>query len=125
MNGLRERLVLYAVTDRAWLSAVPAERAGLEDQVEEAVRGGATIVQLREKGLDDAAYAALARCVKTVTDALGVPLIVNDSLAVSIASDAAGLHVGQADGSVRMIRARLGPGKILGSNRGAGACGRG
>ncbi|HPB10313.1 MAG TPA: thiamine phosphate synthase [Kiritimatiellia bacterium] len=111
MNDLRERLVLYAVTDRAWLAAA---RATLDGQVEEAVRGGATMVQLREKGMDDAAYAALARRVKAVTDVFGVPLIVNDSLEAAITSDAAGLHVGQADGDVREIRVRLGPGKILG-----------
>jgi thiamine-phosphate diphosphorylase len=111
LNDLRERLVLYAVTDRAWLAAA---RATLDGQVEEAVRGGATMVQLREKGMDDAAYAALARRVKAVTDVFGVPLIVNDSLEAAITSDAAGLHVGQADGDVREIRVRLGPGKILG-----------
>lgn len=114
MNGLRDRLLLYAVTDRAWLSASLGASATLEDQVGEAMRGGATIVQLREKGLDDAAYAALARRIKAVTDAFGVPLIINDSLESAIASDAAGLHVGQTDGDVRVIRARLGTDKILG-----------
>ena len=88
MNGLRDRLLLYAVTDRAWLSASLGASATLEDQVGEAMRGGATIVQLREKGLDDAAYAALARRIKAVTDAFGVPLIINDSLESAIASDA-------------------------------------
>jgi len=114
LNGLRERLLLYAVTDRAWLSAAPVTRATLEDQVGEAIRGGATIVQLREKGLDDAAYTALARRVKAVADAFGVPLIINDSLATALASDAAGLHVGQTDGDARVLRTQLGSGKILG-----------
>jgi len=114
LNDLREHLLLYAVTDRAWLSAAPAASATLEDQVSEAIRGGATIIQLREKELDDAAYTALARRIKAVTDAFGVPLIINDSLETAIASDAAGLHVGQTDGDVRAIRARLDANKILG-----------
>ena len=61
MNGLRESLLLYAVTDRAWLSAAPAECDTLERQVEEAILGGATIVQLREKDLDDGPFIELAR----------------------------------------------------------------
>jgi len=114
LNGLREALLLYAVTDRAWLSAAPAGCATLERQVEEAVLGGTTMVQLREKGLDKDGFAGLARRVKRVTDAHGVPLIINDDLEVALASGAAGLHIGQDDGDVRLIRARLGTGKILG-----------
>ena len=114
MNGLRESLLLYAVTDRAWLSAAPAECDTLERQVEEAILGGATIVQLREKDLDDGPFIELARRIKRVTDALTVPLIINDNLPVAVASDAAGLHIGQDDGNVRQIRGRLGKNKILG-----------
>jgi len=114
LNGLRERLLLYAVTDRAWLDRAPAGCDTLERQVEEAVRGGATLVQLREKELEDAAFTGLARRVKQVTDACGVPLIINDRLGVALASAADGLHIGQADGDVRLVRVRLGAGKTLG-----------
>jgi len=106
--------VLYAVTDRAWLSRAPAGADTLERQVEEAVFGGATLVQLREKALDDAAFLDLARRIKRVTDARGVPLIINDNLCVTLASDAAGLHIGQSDGDVGAVRRHLGPQKILG-----------
>ena len=114
MNGLRDALLLYAVTDRAWLSSSPAGCGTLERQVEEAVLGGATMVQLREKELDEEGFAGLARRVKRVTDARGVPLIINDSLEVALASGADGLHIGQDDGDVRKVRGRLGTGKILG-----------
>ena len=114
MNGLRDALLLYAVTDRAWLSSSPAGCGTLERQVEEAVLGGATMVQLREKELDEEGFAGLARRVKRVTDARGVPLIINDSLEVALASGADGLHIGQDDGDVRQVRTRLGTGRILG-----------
>lgn len=114
MNGWRERLLLYAVTDRAWLGRAPVGCDTLERQVEEAVCGGATLVQLREKDLEDAAFTESARQVKRVTDACGVPLIINDRLGVALASGADGLHIGQTDGEVRQVRERLGAGRILG-----------
>ena len=114
MNNLREALLLYAVTDRSWLASAPAGCGTLERQVEEAVLGGATAVQLREKALDDDGFIRLALQVKRVTDANAVPLIINDNLRVALASGAAGLHVGQEDGEARLMRERLGPDKILG-----------
>ena len=114
MNNLREALLLYAVTDRSWLAAAPSGCGTLERQVEEAVLGGATAVQLREKTLDDDGFIRLALQVKRVTDANGVPLIINDNLRVALAAGAAGLHVGQEDGEARLMRERLGPDKILG-----------
>jgi len=114
LNGWRERLLLYAVTDRAWLGRAPVGCDTLERQVEEAARGGVTLVQLREKGLEDAAFTEQARRVKRVTDAWGVPLIINDRPGVALASGADGLHIGQTDGDVRLARSRLGAGKMLG-----------
>ena len=114
MTFAREHLLLYAVTDRAWLASAPAGLDTLEKQVEEAILGGATLVQLREKGLDDAAFLDLARRVKPVTDAHSVPLIINDRLRVAIDADATGLHIGQDDGAVGEIRKLLGPRKTLG-----------
>ena len=114
MSDLRDKLLLYAVTDRSWLHAVPTDCATLEHQVEEAVLGGVTLVQLREKDMDDHAFIDLAQRIKRMTDLHGVPLMINDSLAVALAADAAGLHIGQSDGDVRLARQRLSSGKILG-----------
>ena len=114
MTCAREHCLLYAVTDRAWLRRAPAGFDTLERQVEEAILGGTTLVQLREKELGDAAFLDAARCVKRVTDAHGVPLIINDNLRVALASDAAGLHIGQSDGEVGPVRKQLGPQKTLG-----------
>lgn len=114
MNVARNRLLLYAVTDRAWLGLAPAGLGTLERQVEEAILGGVTVVQLREKELDEAGFIDQAVRLKRVTDAHGVSLIVNDNLRVALACGAAGLHIGQDDGDVRLIRERLGADKILG-----------
>lgn len=115
----RSSLLLYAVTDRRWLvpevDGTGSGGAGsLAGQIEEAIAGGATMVQLREKGLGFRGFLALAREAKRVTDAYGVPLIVNDDVAVALASGAAGLHIGQGDGDVSRVRALVGGRKILG-----------
>ena len=111
---MRDALLLYAVTDRAWLPFAPSESSTLERQVEEAVLGGATIVQVREKTLETDAFVDLTRRVKAVASAHGVPVVVNDALEVALASGADGLHVGQDDGDVAEIRSRLPAGAILG-----------
>jgi thiamine-phosphate diphosphorylase len=102
-------LRLYAVTDRAWLNG-----GRLEDQVEQALLGGATLVQLREKDLATGAFIEAAERVKRVTDRHQVPLIINDRLDVVLAVDAAGLHIGQDDMPARTARRLLGPDRILG-----------
>lgn len=104
------RLTLYAVTDRKWLQ--PGQT--LAGQVEQAILGGVTVVQLREKQADDEAFLALAREVKQVTDRYQVPLIINDNLAVALAVDAAGIHVGQEDLEAATVRQRIGERKVLG-----------
>lgn len=114
MRDIRKSLLLYAVTDRSWLSSAPAGLDSLERQVEEAIRGGATTVQLREKGLDDTSFTALALRIKAVTAALGVPLIINDNLRVALAAKADGLHIGQGDCAPGRARESLPPGSILG-----------
>lgn len=113
VRGLRlseNRLTLYAVTDRKWLQ--PGQT--LAGQVEQAILGGVTVVQLREKHADDEAFLALAREVKQVTDRYQVPLIINDNLAVALAVDAAGIHVGQEDLEAATVRQRIGERKVLG-----------
>lgn len=79
-----------------------------------AARGGAGWVQLRDKTLPDAEFAALARALRAALAPEGVPLILNDRVEVAIALGAFGLHVGQGDGDPAAIRRRVGPGMVLG-----------
>ncbi len=102
-------MTLYAVTDRAWLG----ERT-LHEQVEQALRGGATCVQLREKHLDKADVLREAVALKALCGSYGVPLIINDDVEIMLQSGADGVHIGQDDGDVAQIRRRIGPGKLLG-----------
>lgn len=83
-----------------------------------AVRGGVTLVQLREKALPANAILEEARALKALLDPLGVPLIVNDYLDVALSVGAAGLHLGQEDMTPAAARAALGPGMILGYSAG-------
>ena len=106
----KQDLAVYAVTDRKWLK----EEETLAQQVEKAIQGGATIIQLREKHLRDEEFLAQAQAVKQATDRYGVLLIINDNVDVAIAVDAAGVHVGQEDMGAGEVRRRLGPQKILG-----------
>ena len=103
----RRSMLLYAVTDRAWLRgrALPA-------LVEDAVRGGSTFVQLREKEMEFAAFLDEARRVKAVTDRYHVPFVINDEVARACNAD--GVHVGQDDAAVSEARRILGPDKIIG-----------
>jgi len=100
---------LYLVTDRALAGDRP-----LEQVIEAAVRGGATVVQLREKGRPTDEFIALARRIRRLTRALGVPLIINDDIEVALAAQADGVHVGQSDTPWREARRRLGPGALIG-----------
>ena len=103
------RLRLYAVTDRTWL------RGGtLADAVAAALRGGATLVQLREKTLDPADLLSEARQLTALCRAHGVPLVVDDNVEIALAAGADGVHVGQSDMAARRARALLGPDRILG-----------
>lgn len=102
---------LYLVTDRRWLG----ERT-LWDGVEEAIRGGATLVQLREKKISSKEYFELAQRVKEVTDRHGIPLIINDRIDIAMAIDADGVHLGPEDLPIPIARKLLGDGKIIGSS---------
>jgi len=102
---------LYLVTDRRWLG----ERT-LWDSVEEAIRGGATLVQLREKEISSKEYLELAQRVKEVTDRHDIPLIINDRIDIALAIDADGVHLGPDDLPVPLARKLLGGGKIIGSS---------
>lgn len=100
---------VYLVTDRGLCSANT-----LESAVEQAVRGGCTLVQLREKELSSREFYEQAVKIKRVTDAAGIPLIINDRVDIALAAGAAGVHVGQSDLPARVVRGLLGKNKILG-----------
>lgn len=105
-----QQLRLYAVTDRTWAP----DEAALFRQIEAAVRGGAGVVQLREKRLSPAAFLAEAKRFTALCRALGAVSIINDSLDAALESGADGVHLGQSDLEAGRARALLGPGKILG-----------
>ena len=105
----RNLLKLYLVTDRGFLGG-----RGLEDVVLDAVRGGVTMVQLREKNIGTRDFIALAIRLKKALSPFDVPLIINDRVDVALASDADGVHIGQSDMPYHMARTLLGPDKIIG-----------
>lgn len=100
---------VYAVTDRAWTG-----EKTLEEQLREALEAGVTLVQLREKDLEEGAFLEEAKQIKELTDAYGVPLIINDRVDIALACGAAGVHVGQEDLDAGTVRELLGPDRILG-----------
>lgn len=100
-------LRLYAITD-------PRSPHGVEAAALAAAKGGATLVQLRDKTLSDADLTALATRLVAALAPLAVPLLVNDRVAVAAAAGAAGVHLGQGDGDVAAARARLGQGALIG-----------
>jgi len=100
---------LYLATDRPLLQG-----RDLFKVVEEAVRGGVTVVQLREKEASSQEFYNIALRMKQLTNKYGVPLIINDRLDIMLAVDADGLHLGQDDLPLPVARKLIGPGKILG-----------
>ena len=109
MNFDKHSLRLYAVTDRAWVG-----RQTLCQQVEAALQGGVTCVQLREKHLDRDAFLAEAKQICALCRRYGVPFIVNDDLDVALACGADGVHVGQDDMPAAEVRRRAGRRLIVG-----------
>lgn len=109
MNFDKHSLRLYAVTDRAWVG-----RQTLCQQVEAALQGGVTCVQLREKHLDRDAFLAEARQICALCRRYGVPFIVNDDLDIALACGADGIHVGQDDMPAAEVRRRAGRRLIVG-----------
>ena len=100
---------LYAVTDRAWLRG-----RTLIEQAEEALRGGATCLQLREKELDDGSFLREAQELKTLCGQYHVPLIVNDNVEIAMECGADGVHIGQHDAAASEVRQKIGPDMLLG-----------
>lgn len=109
MKLKKENMYLYAVTDRSWVG----EKSFLQ-QIEDSLKGGITLLQLREKSLSKEEFLKVAYEVKKLTDEYQVPLIINDDLEIALQVDAAGVHVGQKDMEVEEARKKLGSDKILG-----------
>ena len=101
---------LYFITDS---SSVPENR--FLPVVEAACKGGATIIQLREKNRTTREYMQLAEAVHAITVRYGIPLIIDDRVDVALAIGAEGVHVGQSDMPVRLARKIMGDDKIVGA----------
>ncbi len=111
MNIRRDELLLYGVTDRSWLKG-----ESLEEAVEAAIKGGVTVIQLREKNCSHEELTEAARRLRPVCAAGGVPLIINDDVQAALEAGADGVHVGQEDMAVAEARKLLGPDKIVGAS---------
>ncbi len=109
MRCAKEDLLLYGVTDRSWL-----KEETLYQQVEKALKGGATFIQLREKKLDQESFLNEAKELKELCRAYKVPFVINDNVEIALAIDADGVHVGQSDMEALDVRKRLGEDKIIG-----------
>ena len=104
-----DELLLYAVTDRTWLG-----NQTLYEQVEQALKGGATFIQLREKNLNPEAFLAEAMEIQKLCRKYHVPLVINDNVEIAMKVNADGVHVGQGDMEAGNVRTLLGRDKILG-----------
>lgn len=105
----KKDLLLYAVTDRSWLNGDT-----LYHQVEQAIQGGATFVQLREKELDEGHFLEEAKEIQELCREYEVPFVINDNVEIAAQIDADGVHVGQSDMVAGDVRKKLGPDKIIG-----------
>jgi thiamine-phosphate pyrophosphorylase len=105
----KRHMLLYAVTDQAWTG-----KQTLYEQVEAALKGGVTCVQLREKDLEEGAFFQEAKEICDLCRRYGVPFIVNDNVEIAIACGADGIHVGQEDLAAGEVRCRVGENMILG-----------
>ena len=109
MRLKKEYFRLYAITDRMWL-----RRESLLSQIEKALSGGVTCLQLREKNMSEDDFVTEARGVKVLCHRYGVPLIINDSVSVALKSGADGVHIGQDDMSLQEARRLCGNSMIIG-----------
>ena len=109
MKCNKEMMLLYAVTDRMWTG-----RQTLMEQVEDALKGGATCVQLREKELDDETFLQEAMEMKALCKKYQVPFFVNDNVEVAVKCKADGIHVGQSDMAAAKVRQQVGEEMMIG-----------
>ena len=109
MNCDKKDLLLYAVTDRSWLNGQT-----LCEQVEQALKGGVTFLQLREKELDAQEFFEEAQVIQQLCRKYQVPFLINDNVALAAKIGADGVHVGQSDMAAGEARAKLGTDRIIG-----------
>lgn len=107
--NIKEAMLLYAVTDRSYPG-----NDNLEDKIIQAIEGGITILQVREKNLPTEEFIKVAGSIKKITDKHQIPLIINDNITVCKEIDADGVHIGQSDCSYMSAREILGKDKIIG-----------
>lgn len=105
----KKSLLLYAVTDRTWLNDET-----LYEQVEKAINGGVSFVQLREKKLDEESFLNEALEIQKLCRKYDIPFVINDNVEIAKKIDAGGVHVGQRDMGAANVRVMLGDNKILG-----------
>ena len=109
MNCDKKDLLLYAVTDRHWLNG-----EALYSQVEKALKGGATFIQLREKKLDEGSFLEEAKEIQKLCKEYNVPFVINDNVEIAKEINADCVHVGQSDMEAQNVREILGDDKIIG-----------
>ena len=109
MRCVKKNLLLYAVTDRTWCGVQT-----LAEQVLEALYGGITMLQLREKQLAPELFLQEAKLMKALCREFNVPLIINDNVEIALACQADGVHIGQDDMPVAEVRKLVGPGMLIG-----------
>ena len=111
---IKNSMLLYAVTDRAWLK----ENEDLTSVCKAVLENGATFLQIREKDLDEGTFEQEAEALKKLCAQYHIPFVVNDSVEIALDIDADGVHVGQSDIQGRDIRSMIGNEKILGISAG-------
>ncbi|ABK61946.1 thiamine phosphate synthase [Clostridium novyi] len=104
---------LYLITDRSFLNG-----RSLAECVEDAIKGGATLVQVREKNISTRDFYNIAREVQEVTTKYNVPLLINDRIDIALAINADGVHLGQSDMPIELARKILGDDKVIGISAG-------
>ena len=109
MRVNKQDMRLYVITDRTWLKG-----RSLADLVEESIQAGATFIQLREKNLSFSEFVKTAVEIKAVTDRYRIPFIINDNVEIALKADADGVHIGQGDEGILVVREKLGSHKIIG-----------
>ena len=109
MKCSKEMMLLYAVTDRAWTG-----KQTLMEQVEDALKGGATCVQLREKELDEETFLQEAMEMKALCEKYQVPFFINDNVEIAVKCKADGIHVGQEDMIAAQVRQVVGEDMMIG-----------
>ena len=111
MSCDKKDLLLYAVTDRSWLNGQT-----LYEQVEQALKGGVSFLQLREKELEEQAFLEEAKVIQDLCKKYQVPFLINDNVELAASIGADGVHVGQSDMAAGAAREKLGPDRIIGGS---------